>query len=95
MLVLSIDIRHCSSTPYCGIRLNFLVGSYIWNIYSMQFPSFLETSGSYLFFFRSPIVGVKGLVNVLPSSFLSILIIILAKNLKLVPCVIVCCASKG
>ena len=93
MLILSIDIRHCSSTPYCGIRLNFLVGSYIRNIYSMQLPSFLETSGSYLF--RSPIVGVKGLVNVLPSSFLSILIIILAKNLKLVPCVIVCCASKG
>ena len=82
------------STPYCGMHLNFFVGSCIWNIFYCATP-FFSGDKWFLSSFRSPIGVVKGPVNVLPSSFLSILIIILAINLKLVPCVIVCCASKG
>ena len=35
------------STPYCGMRLNFLFLSSIGSSYTVQLPSFLETSGSY------------------------------------------------
>ena len=35
------------STPYCGMRLNFLFLSSIELSYTVQLPSFLETSGSY------------------------------------------------
>ena len=82
------------STPYCGMHLNFFVGSCIWNIFYCATP-FFSGDKWFLSSFRSPIGVVKGPVNVLPSSFLSVSIIILAINLKLVPCVIVCCASKG
>ena len=93
MLISGIDIHHCSSTPYSGICLNFLGGSFIQNIYSMQLLSFLETRGSYLFF-EVLLLLQRDVVNVLPSFFLLVLFFFLALILKLVPCAVTCCASK-
>ena len=82
------------STPYCGMRLNFLLWSCIWIILYCATP-FFSGDKWFLSSFWSPISCVKGLLMCYPYPFLSILIIILAVNLKLVPCAIVCCASKG
>ena len=86
-LVSGIDIRHRSSTPYSGMFLNFLRGSFIQNIHTMQLLSSLETSG-FFWFFEVLLLLQRDVVNVLPSFFLLVLFFFLALILKLVPCVV-------
>ena len=66
------------------------LGRIVYSEYLFHATPFFSGDKRFLSVFRSPIVVMKGLVNVLPSFFLLLLIILLALNLKLVPCAIVC-----